>query len=796
MHRIVAAFNFKFHNKMDKTLEEKLNTGLTSREVAEKLAAGLDNKDQNIKTRSYGQIVRGNLFSLFNLVNLILLVCVLIAGSPKNGLFFLVVIWNFLIGLVQEIRAKKTIEKLSLITAPKAYVIRDGKTQAIQAKDILLGEIMKLKSGNQVCTDCVILKGECMVNESLITGESEPEMRREGDHLLSGSYIVSGSAVAECEHIGDENYVNRITAGAKYVKKSNSVILNSVRKVVRIIAVALIPLAGLMIWKNFFVINQDFQTAMIATVASVSAMIPGGLILLVSMVMTVSVIRLSRHNTLAQDLYCVENLARVDCLCLDKTGTITEGDLKVEEIVDAGGFDINLLQKFALSMSDENSTLEAIRHYLEIEDKDREEADITMQIPFASDIKWSLLKENGRSLILGAPEMVVKDMTEELNNKLAEWTAASKRVVAFAESDEIPKGRSLPGNVMLRALIVINDRVRENASDVLEMFTKEGVKVKVISGDNPVTVSVIAAQAGLEGADRYIDALELKTYEDIEKAAEEYTVFGRVTPYQKLDLMKALKAKGHTVAMIGDGANDVLALREADCSIAMQNGSDAARNVADLVLLKSEFDALPIILAEGRKTINNLQRSAGLYLTKTTYAFILTIAFLFITFAYPFQSIQVTLIGAVTIGIPSFFLALEPNARRIKKNFLRNVFSMAVPSGVMTVIAILTVANLVRGPLEGSVEQIQTAATLITIIVGLMVIFNISGKMNLWKWGLLIFVTAIAAGAVLILPKIFDIVRLTGYMWLTIGICAASFFLVHTLLFRVLVPKLEKKRVE
>lgn len=777
---------------MDKTLEEKLNTGLTADEVNERLAAGLKNGEQDIRTKTYWQIVRGNLFSLFNLVNLILFICVLIAGSPKNGLFFLIVIWNFLIGLVQEIRAKKTIEKLSLITAPKAYVIRDGKTETLQPADIVMGDIMKLKSGNQICVDCVILSGECMVNESLITGESEPELRKAGDHLLSGSYVVSGSVTAECEHIGEENYVNRITAGAKYVKKSNSVILNSVRSVVKIIAVALIPLAALMVWKNFFVLDHGFSAAMIATVASISAMIPGGLILLVSLVMTVSVIRLSRHNTLAQDLYCVENLARVDCLCLDKTGTITEGDLRVETLVDAGGFDPEDLKTFARSMSDENPTMQAIRNYLEIGDGDRQEADLSLQIPFSSEIKWSLFKDGERSLIMGAPEMVVRNMPVKYEEMISGWMSASKRVVAFAESSSLPEGRALPENIELKALIVIADRVRDNAKDVLDVFENEGVCVKVISGDNPVTVSVIAAEAGLEGADKYIDVSELQTYEEIEKAAEEYVIFGRVTPYQKLDLIKALKAHGHTVAMIGDGANDVLALREADCSVAMQNGSDAARNVADLVLLKSEFEALPVILAEGRKTINNLQRSAGLYLTKTTYAFIMTIAFLFITFAYPFQSIQVTLIGAVTIGIPSFFLALEPNARRINRAFLRNVFSMAVPSGVLTVLAILTVTLLVRGPLQGSTPQIQTAATFITLIVGFIVIFNISGKMNLWKWGLLAFLAAVAAGAVLIFHRMFDIVPLTGSMWGLIAAAAAAFFVIHTVLFRIIVPKLEK----
>ena len=784
---------------MDETLERKLNTGLTSKEVEEKLKAGLDNKDLNVKTRSYKQIVCGNLFSLFNLVNVILLVCVLIAGSPKNALFFGGVLWNFAIGVIQEIRAKKTIEKLSLITAPKAYVLRDGKITEVLSKDILLGEIMQLKSGNQICVDCCILKGECQVNESLITGESEPILKKAGDKLLSGSYVISGTVMAECEHIGEENYVNRITVGAKYVKKSNSVILSSVKSVVKIVAIALIPLAGLMIWKNFFLLEQGFSEAMIATVASISAMIPGGLVLLVSLVMTVSVIRLSVHKTLAQDLYCVENLARVDIMCLDKTGTITEGALVVEDIIEIGAekngnVSRELLEKlrtFASSMSDENTTIEAIRNYLEMTKDDRDEADMELQIPFSSELKWSLLKvKDGTSLILGAPELIAQDLSE-YKLLIEEAEARSKRVVAFARSAAQPAKRSLPEKIELLALIIISDKVRENAKATLDYFRSEDVTVKVISGDNPVTVSNVAGEAGLSGAEKYIDATTLSSYQEIEEAVEKYTIFGRVTPYQKLDIVKALKAHGHTVAMVGDGANDVLALKEADCSVAMQSGSDAARNVASLVLLESDFSALPIVLAEGRKTINNLQRSAGLYLTKTTYAFILTIAFIFITFAYPFQSIQVTLIGAVTIGIPSFFLALEPNANRIRKNFLKNVFLMAIPSGVLTVIAILTAVLVTKFALLGSTEQIQTAATFTAILAGFVVVFNISGKMNRWKWGLLALIVIIAAGAVLVLPGMFSIASLTGQMWLAIILSIAGFTVLHTLILR-LVLRLEK----
>jgi len=771
-------------------LRKKLNIGLTGEEVEEKLSAGLVNGDMNVRTRSYGQIIRGNLLSLFNLINLILLICVVIAGSLKNGLFFLVVIWNFAIGVIQEIRAKRTIEKLSLITAPKAYVLRDGEIKTIQAKDIVEGEICRLRSGNQICADCVILDGECQINESLITGESEPVFKKAGDHLLSGSYVISGTVTAEVEHIGTDNYVNRITLGAKYVKKNGSIILNSVKTVVKVVAIALIPLAGLMVWKNFFAIEQGFSEAMIATVASISAMIPGGLVLLVSMVMAVSVIRLSSRRTLAQDLYCVENLARVDVLCMDKTGTITEGRMALENVIDTGGFSEDDLREFAVSMSDDNPTIEAVRDYLKITEEDMKDTHMSMQIPFSSATKWSLLKTaDSRSLIMGAPERVCTDLSSELREVVDGCANECKRVVAFAVSPELPEGRELPENRQTRALLVIADKVRENASRTIDYFEEEGVTLKVISGDNPVTVSRIAIQAALDGAENYIDASTLSTYEEIEEAIEKYTVFGRVTPYQKLDIVKALKAHGHTVAMVGDGANDVLALKEADCSVAMQSGSDAARNVASMVLLNSDFSALPFIVAEGRKSINNLQRSAGLYLTKTTYAFILTLVFLFVTFTYPFQSIQVTLIGAVTIGMPSFFLALEPNNNRIKRHFLRNVFRMALPSGILTVIGILASVLISRYVLGADTGQIQTIATFTTIILGYIVIFDIAGRMNKWKWLLMGWIVLVAAFFVLLFPKLFGIAQLTAKMWLLIAGCCLVFFLIHALIFRVIIPR-------
>ena len=799
---------------MNQELEQKLHTGLSSAEVEEKVRAGQVTGDLNVKTKSYKKIIFDNLFSLFNLVNVILVICVILVGSWKNGLFFLVVIWNFLLGCAQEIRAKRTIDKLSLLSAPKAYVLRDGEVKEIQVSEIVLGDITELKSGRQICADAVVLEGECQVNESLITGENTPILKKAGDHLLSGSYLISGKVFAEVEHVGADNYVNQITLGAKYYKKPTSVIMKSVKTIVRVIAIALIPMAGLLIWKNFFAISQPVNEATVKVVAAISAMIPGGLVLLVSIVLAVSVIRLSVHKTLVQDLYCVENLARVDVLCLDKTGTITEGVMNVEQLVPLDmKSDVKIseekLKNFVLHMEDDNSTINAIREYFSVGVSESSADELTSEhkyhtIPFSSEAKWSLLYEEGKGCtIMGAPEFVCPEKVSEYKFIIDNYTKRAKRVLLLAESSGMPlneegeeaaDGKKLPKEIIPTAFIILGDKVRSDAKEILDYFVKQEVELKVISGDAPQTVSMVAAEAGLRGFDKWIDASTLNGYDEIEAVIDDYTIFGRVTPYQKLDIIKALKAHGHTVAMTGDGANDVLALKEADCSIAMQSGSDAARNVANMVMLDSNFASLPLVVAEGRKSINNLQRSAALYLTKTTYAFILAIVFLFVSFAYPFENIQVTLIGACTIGIPSFFLALEPNHNRIKQHFLKNVFTPAIPSGVMTALAVLIVSIIAKDSLGASGLQMDTIATLTALVAGFIVVFNISGKTNAWKWGLLAFIIAVAAGAILLFPKIFVLVALTGPMVWLIVITGAVFLVIHTVIFRGILPAIEKRK--
>ena len=800
----------------DQAADNKLNTGLTAEQIREKTQAGQINGEQLVKTKSYSRIIRDNLFTLFNLINVILLVCILISGSYKNALFFLVVIWNFLIGTIQEIRAKKTIDKLTLLSLPRVYALRDGKVEEIQVKDIVLGEIMQLKDGCQICADAVVLQGSCQVNESLLTGESVPILKKEGDHLLSGSFLISGRVLAEAEHVGADNYVNKITQDAKYFKKPDSVIMKSVRMIVKVLAIAIIPLAGLQVWNNFFRTPTDFSADMVRTVATVSSMIPGGLVLLVSIVLAVSVVRLSVHKTLVQDLDCVENLARVDMLLLDKTGTITEGVLRVEQVTAIEGGPVSgteqaqeLLKYYMDHSEDDNSTARAVREYTDSlqlsaakETEYRNTEASAVSIPFSSERKWGLVQREDQVIVLGAPEYVMKEGSEAFQDLLVSYNEQGKRALLLAVSGDVQSVRMpeegdyvLPSGLRAAALVILSDRVRKEAPDTFDFFEREEVTIKVITGDAPLTASMIAREAGLNNAEKYLDASGIPDTEDIGEMASEYTVFGRVTPKQKCQIVKALQEQGHTVAMIGDGANDVLALKEADCSVAMQSGSDAARNVANMVLLDSNFASLPLVVAEGRKSINNLQRSAALYLTKTTYSFIFAVFFIFaVGILYPFENIQVTLIGAVTIGIPSFFLALEPLDQRIRNNFLWNVFRLALPSGILEAGALILLLYLLRDMPGIQSAQISTAGVYLMLILGILTVFLICGKLNWWKGGLILLLILIAAGASLLFPGLFSLAALTWGMWKIILLISAGFFVIHFLICRVLIPYADKKK--
>lgn len=708
-----------------------LETGLTAAQVQTRIAQGLVNADDGIKTKTEKQIILENTFTFFNILNFVLALFVLLVGSFKNLLFLGVIFSNTIIGSFQGIRAKRTIDKLSLISAPKVTVLRDGALQTIAVSEIVLDDVMHLSNGQQICADAIVCDGEVEVNESLITGESDPVVKRAGDELLSGSFIVSGSCYAQVEHIGSENYANRIANDAKYIKKAHSEILHSLDFIVKTLGFTLIPIGLLLFSKQFFILHDTLKDAVVSTVAAMLGMIPEGLILLTSVVFAVSVLRLSKYKTLVQDLYCTESLARVDVLCLDKTGTITEGTMQVDELIPLEGFTeqdmTEALTALINVLSDDNPTSYAVKARFTGETS----WTATETVAFSSARKWSgaSFAAHG-TYVMGAGEFILHDRFDTLREQTEAYAARGERVLLLARTDSaFLEGKALPDDLQPVGLIAISDKIRAEAPETLRYFAEQGVTLKVISGDNAVTVSNIAQKAGLAGAENYCDASTLETEADAAAAIEQYTVFGRVTPQQKLQFVKALKENGHTVAMTGDGVNDVLALKEADCSIAMASGSDAARTVSNLVLLDSNFASMPQVVKEGRRSINNLQRSASLFLQKTIYSTVLSVLFIFLSASYPFEPIQLTFISTLTIGIPSFILALEPNRDRVRGSFLTNVLKKSFPSALTMVLGVLFLC-LFQQPLGLSSEQVSTLSVIVAFTVGFMLMFKLCVPFN------------------------------------------------------------------
>ncbi len=672
----------------EETVENKEpSLGLTEEEVSSRIAEGKVNGDCNIKSKSYLQIFKTNFCTLFNFLNLVLFILTITLGkSFKNATFIGPAVINLIMGIVQEIKAKRTIDKMSLISAPKVVVLRGGKEKDITVPEIVMDDVMVLSAGNQICSDAVLISGSCEVNESMITGESDPIVKHEGDEVLSGSFIVSGKVLAKVIHIGNDNYATKISNGAKYVKETSSDILRSLRSIIRVMSFIVVPLGLLLFLKSFFLGKEPLDSSIIKMVSSMSSMIPQGLVALTSTIFAVGVIRLSHHKTLSQDLYSIEALARVDVLCLDKTGTITEGSMRVDDIdtVNSTPNEVGEVLNMMVSLlPDSNPTYNAIK------EKYNEKVDVTASYiaPFSSARKWSGISVEGKgSFIMGAPEFVLGKEVEKYRETLDYYTTQGERVLVLARSDELMTDSVLPSELSVMALIIIGDKIREEAPTTLKFFSDQNVDIRIISGDNPITVSAIAKKAGLKDC----TAVDMSTIsdEEIQEASRKYKIFGRVTPDQKLKLVKALKADGHTVGMTGDGVNDVLALKEADCSIAMQAGSDAARSAAQLVLLDNNFASMPKIVAEGRRSINNLQRTAALYLIKTIYSALLTLLFIFIPYTYPYEPTNITLVGACTIGIPSFILALEPNREIVKGKFLPNVLAKSLPGGLSIVVSV------------------------------------------------------------------------------------------------------------
>ncbi len=762
--------------------------GLTSKEVQERIDAGLVNKDAGLKTKTVGQIIAGNACTLFNLVNVLLAVCVFLVNSYRNALFMGVVLSNLLIGIVQELRAKYVMDKLSVLTAAHAIVIRDKEEDVIFRNEIVKDDLMYLKSGMQICADAVVEQGECEVNESLLTGESVSIAKKKGDKLLSGSYLVSGDVYARVETIGADSYVNRITSDARHMKEVKSEIQSSVMIIIKIVSIAIFPVALLLFWNQFTLQNANMQTAVVNTVAALIGMIPEGLVLLTSIVMAVSVVRLARKQTLVQQMYSVETLARVDVFCLDKTGTLTKGEMQLTGTLALSDDDFEEpLSEMLGALKEGNPTFGAIEKVYH-----SEKWSVNTKIAFSSERKWSgvnFVKKG--SYMMGAPEIVLPSISESMKNIMDEHVSKGERVLLFAHSKEEFQDKNLPENLEPLALLFVEDIIKESAPKTIEYLKNQGVQLKIISGDNPKAVSDIATRVGVEGAKNYVDCSRLKTSEELEAVAEENTVFGRVSPQQKKLLVKKLKEQ-HTVAMTGDGVNDVLALKEADCGIAMQAGSEAARNVADLVLMNSDFVAIPDIIAEGRRSINNLQRSSTLFLVKTVFAVILAAIFCFVNYRYPYQPIQMSLISGICIGIPSFILALEKNFERVTPGFLKKVFYIALPGGMMMATNVL-ICVILGAVFSINQDQVSTLATYMGALVFVVILFKICYPFNLLRILLCTGLALLFLGAVTIVGDVFYIRDLTLECYLLVGVLEAGNIVIFSKFQKLIVKMMDSK---
>ncbi len=736
--------------------------GLTDQQVEERIKEDLNYKDVSVPTKTIKRIISDNFFTLFNFLNFGLAAAIAFVGAYKNMLFIGTVILNIIISTVQEIRAKKIVDKLSLISQSKVVVIRNGEKKEIVREEVVLDDIVELRTGTQVVCDSIIQDGECLVNESFITGESNPIPKKKGDMVLSGSFITGGKVLAKVEHVREDNYTSKISKDAKYVKKLNSVLMNSLNKIIKYISITIVPVGTLLFINQYYFAGSDFNLAVLNTTAALIGMIPDGLILLTSTVLAASILRLSKYKVLVQELYCIETLARVDVLCLDKTGTITEGVMEVVDFIPNVDYDDDevrkLLDQLCHTLEDVSPTMEALRQ--KFETKNGKPLDYKKIIPFSSDKKYSKIEMKEMSYYLGAPEFIIKD------SKYDEYTKDYRTLLLAKEED----GKKSPV-----ALILIQDKIRKEAKDTLEYFKRQGVEIKIISGDNPVTVSQIAKRVGVEGYDKYCDLSTIKTKEELKSAYLNNTIFGRVKPDQKKDLVILIKELGHTVAMTGDGVNDCLALKEADCSIAMASGSDAARNVSQLVLMDSNFDAMPKVVLEGRRCINNIGRSASLFLTKTTYTILIVLMVLFTALHYPYHPIHLSLMNLITIGAPSLVLALEPNKDRVKGNFMVKIIANALPTGLSVFSTVFLFLFLTRHSGFTTTES-STITVIITTVLMLIYQYKLCKPFNIIRRLLLGTMITIFVVEMLFFRDFFTLasldlgmILLTG-VFLTIGI--------------------------
>lgn len=673
--------------------KKKLFVGLREAEVQQRIAEGKINKTDDQTTRSVKQIVQSNVLTFFNLINVILFALVITTGSFKNMFFIFIIAINTVIGIIQELRSKKILDKLAILTASQATVIRDGKKKEIAIEDIVLDDLILLKNGDQIPADGVVVEGGIEVNESLLTGESDSILKKVDSEVYSGSFVTAGRALCQVLHVGKDNYMEQITKEAKQFKKHNSELRNCINKILKIISMIIVPVGVGLFCKQFFIEDLGYKTATLNTVAAVLGMIPEGLVLLTSVALTIGVIRLAQRKTLVQELYCIETLARVDVLCLDKTGTITEGSICVEQVETIDGItDIDeVMGNMVAALNDDNATFQALKK----EFAAKETMSPSFVIPFSSERKYSGVAFHGYgTYFIGAIQFLFPEGQEELKEIVANHAAKGYRMLIVGHSTQECKSEQCPTDLKPCALIMMTDIIRPEAPRTLRYFKEQNVDLKIISGDDPVTVAAVAKKAGLENAENFVDATTLKSESELAEALQTCSVFGRVTPKQKKMMVTLLKAAGHTVAMTGDGVNDVLALKEADCSIAMASGSEAAKNTANLVLLDSNFASMPHIVNEGRRVINNIRNAASMFLIKTMFSAILAVITILIGQKYPFQPIQLSVISFCAVGLPGFLLQQEPSFERVEKNFLQTVFGRAFPTAAVISISIFLFKTL------------------------------------------------------------------------------------------------------
>lgn len=722
-------------------------SGLSAEQVKRRFAQGENNYKVESSTLSVPEIVRSNVCTYFNLVFAVIAVLLAIVGAWSDMLFLPIIVANTCIGIIQEVHSKKVLDKLSILNAPHAVVIRDGKRQEIPADQLVLDDIVEFTAGSQIPADAKVVSGELQVNESLITGESDEIEKREGDSLLSGSFVVSGKACARLEKVGKDSYISKLTLQATKSKKGEqSEMIRSLNYLIMVMGIIIIPI-GIALFVQSFIYNEGtFHDSITGMVAAIIGMIPEGLYLLTSVALAVSSVRLAQKKVLIHDMKCIETLARVNVLCVDKTGTITEPGMHVYDFSVLDGADqleiSQLLADFVAAQEKDNATMEALKaHFSNGSGMRAREV-----YSFSSETKYSgAVMNDGKSYVIGAPEFVLRGQFAQYQEQIATYSSKGYRVLVFAQYEGTLDRKPLTEPVLPLCFVMLANPIRKGAKETFTYFAENDVDIKVISGDNPLTVSVIAAEAGIVGAERFVDASTLKEKEDYYRAVEEYTVFGRVTPSQKRMLVQALKEHKKTVAMTGDGVNDVLALKDADCSVAMASGSEAASNVAQLVLLDSDFSRMPSVVAEGRRVVNNIERTAALYIVKNIFSMLLAIFSVILMLDYPLEPSQVSLISMFTIGIPSFVLALEPNKELIRGHFLTNVLVRALPAGLTDFIVVSGLVIFCR-EFQVDLDCLSTSCTILVAIVGFMILHRIARPMNT---GHIVMLVGVIAGWIL-----------------------------------------------